>query len=60
MPQIVRDRQPYLELLKLSTPAQHEGNPPITLTVLIDRRSQFYRRHGDLHHGRVWRVDWLA
>jgi hypothetical protein len=53
MPQTVRDRQPYRELLKLSSPALHEGAPPVTLTLLIDRRSQLYRTHGAHHHGKV-------
>ena len=53
LPQNVRDRQPYRELLRLSSPEYHEGNPPVTLTVLIDRRSPLYRAHGDHHHGKV-------
>jgi hypothetical protein len=53
MPQTVRDRQPYHELLRLSSPAQHEGNPPVTLTVLIDRSSPLYRTLGDQHHDNV-------
>jgi len=50
LPQTVRDQQPYRELLRLSSPDQHAGNPPITMTVLIDRRSPLYRTLGDLHH----------
>jgi hypothetical protein len=53
LPQNVRDRQPYRELLRLSSPEFHEGNPPVTLTVLIDRRSPLYRAHGDHHHAKV-------
>jgi hypothetical protein len=53
MPQNVRDLQPYRELRLLSTPDRHEGNPPVTLTVLIDRRSPLYNAHGDLHHSKV-------
>jgi len=53
MPQTVRDRQPYRELLRLSSPDQHEGNPPVTLTVLVDRRAPLYRSLGDHHHHHV-------
>jgi hypothetical protein len=53
MPQAVRDFRPYQELQRLSTPDLQEGNPPVTLTVLIDRRSPLFRAHGDLHHGKV-------
>jgi hypothetical protein len=53
MPHTVRDRQPYRELLRLSSSEQNSGNPPITLTVLIDRRSPLYRTLGDLHHDNV-------
>jgi hypothetical protein len=53
LPQHVRDRQPYRELLRLSSPEEQEGNPPVTLTVLIDRRSPLYRAHGDHHHAKV-------
>jgi hypothetical protein len=50
LPQTVRGHQPYRELLRLSSPNYHAGNPPVTLTVLIDRRSPLYRSLGDLHH----------
>ena len=55
MPQTVRDRQPYRELLRLSSPHPISTRTIhlITLTVLIDRRSPLYRTHGDLHHGKV-------
>jgi len=55
MPQNVRDREPYRELLRLSSPSpDHPADtPPITLTVLIDRSSPLYLTHGDLHHGKV-------
>jgi hypothetical protein len=50
MPQTIRDQQPYRELARLSSLKQSGGNPPVTLTVLIDRRSPLYRSLGDLHH----------
>jgi hypothetical protein len=50
LPQTIRDQQPYHELTRLSSPEQNAGNPPVALTVLIDRRSPLYRSLGDLHH----------
>ncbi len=50
LPQTIRDQQLYHELARLASPEQHGGNPPVTLTVLIDRRSPLYRSLGDLHH----------
>jgi hypothetical protein len=50
LPQTIRDQQPYHELARLSSPKQNAGNPPVALTVLIDRRSPLYRSLGDLHH----------
>ena len=50
LPQTIRDQQPYRELARLSSPEQYGGNPPVTLTMLIDRRSPLYRSLGDLHH----------
>jgi hypothetical protein len=52
-PQAIRDRRPYDELMRLSTPDQNDGAPPVTLTVLIDRRSPLFRAYGDHHHGKV-------
>jgi len=50
LPQTISDQQPYKELLKLSSQEQHAGNPPVTTTIFIDRRSPLYRTLGDLHH----------
>jgi hypothetical protein len=50
LPQTIRDQQPYRELMRLSSREQNSDNPPVTTTILVDRRSPLYRSLGDLHH----------